>query len=134
MIPKSMGFMNPFKNDHLESCIADGKIEQLYMVYDQNLESKRLHVAGTFFQPTAERLTSKEMALYDYLRLIVLKILPVCIVGDQEYMSFHKYNESISSKLMKEVIFKMVDLVDNELEKEMKAAGRGSILHDGWTS
>ena len=27
----------------------------------------------------------------------------------------------------------MVDLVDNELEKEMKAAGRGSILHDGWT-
>ena len=40
----------------------------------------------------------------------------------------------ISTRSLKEVIFKVVDLVDDKLGKEMKAAGRGSILHDGWTS
>ena len=34
---------------------------------------------------------------------------------------------------MKEVIFKVVDLVDEKLGREIKAAGRGLILHDGWT-
>ena len=103
------------------------------MVYEQNRESKRLHVTGTFFQPSAERLTAKELAVNDFIRLVVLKSLPVSIVEDQEFRSFHRYNENISRKLLKEVIFKLVELVDDNLRKELKLCGKGSILHDGWT-
>ena len=128
---KSMGFVNPF--NHLKSCIADGNVEQLYLVYEQNLDAKRTQVSGSFFQPSADRLTTREISLNDYLRLIVLKNLPVSIVEDPEFRSFHKYNETISKKALKEVVFKLVDIVDKKLGSEMKQAGRGSILHDGWT-
>ena len=43
---KSVGFINPF--NHLQSCIASGDASHLYMVYEQNRESKRLHVTGMF--------------------------------------------------------------------------------------
>ena len=128
---KSVGFINPF--NHLRSCIANGDAAHLYMVYEQNRESKRLHVTGTFFQPSVERLTAKELAVNDFIRLVVLKSLPVSIVEDQEFRSFHRYNENISRKLLKEVIFKLVELVDDNLRKELKLCGKGSILHDGWT-
>ena len=96
---KSVGFINPF--NHLKSCIADGKAEQLYMVYKQNRESKRLHVSGTFFQPTVERMTAKALALNDYLRLIVLKNLPLSTIEDPEFRKFHRYNEKISRKVQR---------------------------------
>ena len=35
---KSVGFVNPF--NHLRSCIANGNTAHLYMVYEQNKESK----------------------------------------------------------------------------------------------
>ena len=128
---KSMGFINPF--NHLKTCIADGKVEQLYMVYDQKRESKRLHVSGTFFQPTVDRMTTRELAMNDFLRLIVLKNLPLSIVEDEEFRKFHRYSDVISKRLLKDTIFKLVDIVDRKLGEEMKAAGKGSILHDGWT-
>ena len=124
-----MGFINPF--NHLKTCIAHGNVEQLYLVYEQNLISKRLHVSGTFFQQSVDRLSAKELAAYDYLRLIVLKNLPVSIVADPEYRRFHRYNEIMSTRTFKEIIFKVVEIVDGRLGEEMKKAGRGSILHDG---
>ena len=78
-----MGFINPF--NHLKMCIAHGKVEHLYMVYEQNRESKQLHMTGMFFQPSVECLTTKELAVHDYLRLIVLKNLPASIVADAKY-------------------------------------------------
>ena len=84
---KSVGFVNPF--NHLHSCIANGNAAHLYMVYEQNKESKQLSVAGTFFQPSVDHLTVKELALNDYIQLIVLKSLPLTIVEDKEFHSFH---------------------------------------------
>ena len=75
----------------------------------------------------------KELVAYDYLHLIVLKNLPVSIVADPEYRRFHRYNEIMSTQTFKEIVFKVVDIVDGRLGEEMKKAGRGSILHDGWT-
>ena len=128
---KSVGFINPF--NHLRSCIANGDSSHLYMVYEQNRESKRLHISGTFFQPSVDRLTAKELAVNDFIRLVVLKSLPITIVEDKEFRSFHRFNESISRKLLKEVIFKLVEIVDEKLRVELKLCGKGSILHDGWT-
>ena len=31
------------------------------------------------------------------------------------------------------MIFKLVDVVDKKLGEEMKVAGKGLILHNGWT-
>ena len=128
---KSVGFINPF--NHLKTCVAGGKTEQLYKIYEQNKESKRLHISGTFFQPSVDRMTSRELALNDYLRLIVLKSLPLSTVEDSEFRKFHRFNEKISRKVLKDTIFKLVDVVDKKLGEELKLAGKGSILHDGWT-
>ena len=79
-----------------------------------------MQVSGSFFQPSADRLTTREISLNDYLRLIVLKNLPVSIVEDPEFRSFHKHNKAISKKALKEVVFKLVDIVDKRLGSEMK--------------
>ena len=65
---KSVEFVNPF--NHWISCIANGNAVHLYMVYEQNKESKQLYVPGTFFQPSMEQLIVKELALNNYIQFI----------------------------------------------------------------
>ena len=65
--------------------------------------------------------------------MIVLKSLPLSTVEDSEFRKFHRFNEKISRKVLKDTIFKLVDVVDKKLGEELKLAGKGSILHDGWT-
>ena len=38
-----------------------------------------------------------------------------------------------SNKLVKEVLFNLVGIVEDKIKEEMKVAGYGSIMHDGWS-
>ena len=69
----------------------------------------------------------------DFICLVVLKSLPITIVEDKEFRSFHRFNKSILRKLLKEVIFKLVEIIDEKLRVELKLCGKGSILQDRWT-
>jgi hypothetical protein len=132
---KKSGFANPF--NHLKTCVADGKEEVLYVIYDENLKSKQklgLGVYfGAYFEPSAKRITPYEHAVHVYLAMIAFNNLPVSIVGDTLYQNFSKYDFTISVKTIKGTIFKAVELVEQLIGKEMAAAGQGLILHDGWS-
>ena len=52
------------------------------------------------------------------------------LVEDKKtFRFFSKHEVSIGHKKMKKVMFKNVELV----EKQMKAAGIGALMHDAWT-
>ena len=35
--------------------------------------------------------------------------------------------------MIQDVVHAMVELVEGHVSEEMKAAGRGALMHDGWT-
>ena len=38
-----------------------------------------------------------------------------------------------SNKLVKEVLFNLVGIVEDKIKEEMKVAGYRSLMHDGWS-
>jgi hypothetical protein len=73
--------------------------------------------------------------MYGYMRLIIMKSLPISYVEDSEICAFSVYNHLISRKrkIFKEVLFKVVELVKESITEEVAATQCGSIVHNGWT-
>ena len=49
------------------------------------------------------------------------------------YRCAFKHENVFSNKLVKEVLFNLVGIVEDKIKEEMKVAGYGSIMHDGWS-
>ena len=49
------------------------------------------------------------------------------------YRCTFKHKNVFSNKLVKEVLFNLVSIVEDKIKEEMKVAGYGSIMHDGWS-
>jgi hypothetical protein len=95
---KGKGFNNP--HTHLLSCVAGGLEAKLKEMYNSTLEDKRRSEGlGNHFQPTVVvPVTEREKAIHGWLRLIILKNIPLCAVEDQEHRDFSKYNVALSAK------------------------------------
>ena len=44
-----------------------------------------------------------------------------------------KHDNKFSQKMLQRIIFNLVPLVEKEISREMKEAGMGAIMHDGWS-
>ena len=44
-----------------------------------------------------------------------------------------KHNNKFSAKMVRAVIFNLVELVEKCITDELKDSGRGAIIHDGWS-
>eukprot|EP00171_Calliarthron_tuberculosum_P022214 IDg22214t1 len=77
--------------------------------------------------------TAKEMAMHAYLRLIVLKSMPLSYVADPIVRSFCKFNFRFGLPYTKLVIAEMTKLVEARIAQTMKGT-KGAIIHDGWSS
>ena len=49
------------------------------------------------------------------------------------YRCAFKHENVFSNKLVKEVLFNLVGVVEDTIKEEMKLAGYGAIMHDGWS-
>ena len=67
-----------------------------------------------------------------WLRLTVMKNVPVSAIEDDLYRSFCRYDERFGRSYFKEVMFNLVELVEERISIEMKRT-KGAILHDGWS-
>ena len=71
---KGTGFTNPYK--HLKTCLADGDENELIELFHRRRAEK-----SSFGSVSSANLilstTTKEQAMYSYLRVIVIKSLPV---------------------------------------------------------
>jgi hypothetical protein len=77
--------------------------------------------------------TKKDNELFDWVEIIVMKNWGACCVEDSLYQSKMKHEYTFSIKIVCVVIIAMTCAVEVELVAEMKAARKGSIVHDGWT-
>lgn len=124
---KDTGFSNPYK--HLKVCLCDGDEERLLQLFRHRREEKR-----RFGQckDIVLSTTRKEQAMYGYLRLIIMKSLPLSYVTDSVVRSFSKFDVKFGVKYTKAVISKLTMLVERRIARLMNQT-QGSILHDGWS-
>ena len=55
------------------------------------------------------------------------------MVDDNDYRVAFKHQHKFSSKLIRDVLFNLVPMVEEAITKEMKSAELGAIMHDGWS-
>ena len=77
--------------------------------------------------------TKKDNELYDFIKLIVKKNLPLSSVEDNDFRTSFKHKSKFSKKLVRNILFNLVPMVEHAIEKEMKEVGYGAIMHDGWS-
>ena len=81
---------------------------------------------------TEYMLPEKDIEIKKWLRIIILKNNPISIIQDTIYSDFagFKYNTSIG--VVRNIIFKMTELVEERIMAELKNTTYGAIMHDGW--
>ena len=122
---------HPFK--HIFNCLANSSECTLYEVYNSELAKCRTtNGLQSHLQcmPNTIVATERERAMYSYLRLIVLKSLPLSIIKDPVSSEFPKYSLRCSAKTLRETICKLESLVEKSLRDEMKLT-KGYLIFDG---
>ena len=79
---------------------------------------------------TTQSRSDYEKAVYAYLRMIIMKNMPLAHILDEELRNFLKYNVAIGTKILTEIIFKLVELVETKIGTAMNHTVR-AILFDG---
>ncbi len=78
--------------------------------------------------------TKKDSELFDWVEMIVMKNWGACYVEDSLYRFKMKHDNKFSIKILVcAVIIAMTSAVEVKLATEMKAAGKGLIVHEAWT-
>jgi len=133
---ESTGFNNPYR--HLLRCYGKGKSRPAQVVILNKLYTEARSAAekkgGSIryhFESTA--LSEYELAMYGYLRLIIMKNLPLDAVQDDEFRAFSRFKVHIHRDTIQAVIFHLVEMVEAKISKEIENT-KGLILYDGWTS
>lgn len=129
---KGKGYSNPYR--HLKSCVAGGDEQHLLDLY--NAAVQETMATGTLQNARSSvfsKLNEREKAMYGYMRLIVLKNLPISFVADTEIRNFSKYGSVFCHRTFKEVLFKLVEIVECKIKDEMMKQ-KGAVMYDGWTN
>jgi hypothetical protein len=131
---KKSGFMNPY--DHLMRCF--GSEANLLLMYEQAKQEAAASGGGNgrgnirdSFQFAAAN--PRDQAICDWVELIVMESLPLNTIEKKLYRNFSKHNLPISAETLKGVLFALVELVEDLINDELKAAKCGATMHDAWT-
>ena len=93
---------------------------------------KQREKLGNMFVPRS-KVTQRKKALHDYIKLIVNNKFSLGDVENKDIREFSKHDEVFSRKMVKETMFTLVEIVEKLIADEMKEAGYGAIMHDGWS-
>jgi len=128
-IEKGTGLTNGFM--HLKTCIASGSEKLLLEKYEELKTA-----SGTLTQSSiAWKLCTspKEKAMYEYINIIVSLSLPISYIENPIFRSFSKHSVKFSLKTLRETIYKLVEIVETNISKELEDT-RGAVMHDGWST
>lgn len=129
------GYNNPYT--HLRRCYARGKDlkdqeDVLLRLYEEAREAMTQKGGTIRSHFEMQSLSEYEKAIHGYIRLIVMKSLPLYYVSDPEVRNFSRYDVNIGKRTLVEVIFKLVELVEKKIAIELECT-KGAVLFDGWT-
>ena len=145
------GFSNPLK--HILSCVYKGDEEAMEASYWEKKAAREVQGRlETWFgkksngggddnnsgkeedeDNTVQPLVKKDIELKDWIDLIVKKNVPVSCVEDPFWREKLKHEYKFSRATVMGTMLEMCADVEMILAYEMKKAGRGSIIHDGWS-
>jgi hypothetical protein len=125
------GYRNPY--NHLVACVGGGEEDALLEVYEEAVvEQRNAAGLGNHFVARVDKPTERDQAIYGWIKLIVMKNLGLNAVEDESFRHFSKYNVALSAKTIREVILKLVELVEQSIAVELKGK-KACLLHDGWS-
>ena len=132
---RSAAYNNPYFQ--IRSCYAKGKSlsEQdrvLRELFEQSRNAAKKHRGTIRSHFDVNSLSDYDKAMYDYIRIIIMKNLALGMCEDTEMRDFSKYDVNLSRKTVTEVIIQLIELVEIEIAEETKET-KGAILYDGWT-
>ncbi len=93
-------------------------------------EGKSGGTALSHFKLTA--IFEYDRMIYSYLRLIVMRNLPLSLIEDREFGSVSRYEQPTSRRIFVEVIFALVELVKKRIAHGMPNVS-GALMYDGWS-
>ena len=118
---KKSGWSNPLK--HLLTHWTPDKLTRLV-----TQTKKEDSVILTEFM-----VPEKDMEIKMWLRMIISKNNPISIVQDPIYREFAGFKHKISIGVVRTIIFKMTELVEEKIVAELKTTTCGAIMHDRWS-
>lgn len=124
----SYGYTNPCR--HLLTCYAGSNEEYLKSEYTKKLASSQ-HDVDRYLVRKREPNT-KEEAMHTYIQFIVDNCYPLAVVEKPSFRKINRFYTVVSRKTIRELIFKLVEVVERKLAAEMSLC-KGAILHDEWT-
>lgn len=129
------GYKNPFT--HLKSCYGKGmssdeQTKRIYNMYRTAQEAK-IKNGGSIYSHFASLSASPyEKSMYAYLRLVIIKNMPLSMVENEELRKFSRHQPKIGRKTLVDVIFALVSLVEKAIGIELSST-QGALLFDGWS-
>ena len=124
---KGVGWSNPLQ--HLVTCCFGGSKASCESAYRQKVMS----APGTINFPIIAKKDMRSVAMEHWINLIVFKNIPIEWVEDEHMRAFSKFDTNFSVDFTTKVMLEMVQLTEAIIGKQMKSAGIGAILYDGWT-
>ncbi len=70
--------------------------------------------------------------MYEYLRLIIELNYPITHIKSPELRQFSRHQDVFSIDYFKEVLFKLIEVVEEGIKGEMRGT-KVTIIFDGWT-
>lgn len=140
---ENSGYSNA--KSHLMSCCFAQNEEQMLEAYwiakvSGPTSKKQSVLRGYFPAPSGGAavkpvhiMHAKDHELFSFVEMIVMENWPLSSVENELYRRNMKHTHKFSMKTVREVILAMTLGVEKILATEMKEAGMGSIVHDGWT-
>lgn len=68
--------------------------------------------------------------MHAYRRLILLKNLPISYFLDTQIRLLSKHDVFLSKQTFKEILFKLVDIVEDEISAEMRSTISDAVMQD----
>ena len=128
-IERNQGYTNPF--NHLVACY--GGEDSLYEAWKgaQQLSASKGGSLKSYFTVTKVATVHKD--LHRWLKFIITTNQPLSAVENKEYRNFAGCNSTFTATRVRETIVEIKKVVEKEVMKDLKKAGHGAIMHDGWT-
>ena len=125
------GATNPY--NHLVTCYGSPDVvEEMYLESQRRTSLGQGSTLDSFLKSC--KATPREDAVFGWINAIVDKSWPVSYVEDETVRNFSVHGQvRLSAKYLKQVLFRLVELVQEAIGAEMAQAPIGAIMHDGWS-
>ena len=85
---------------------------EFYTMIESAKASQQPSMTSNFSSPSILIPTKKDNEVYDWLKMIIRKNLPVSVVEDDDYRIAFKHTKKYSRKVIRNILFHLVKMVE----------------------